>query len=161
MAIKCQILIVSLGKPFLGTYWAFSHARKLKIENRFLHCNQHLELQVLSTHMAYFWDKFFLTFNRAIMNFKLKTRHGSHWSLSICFFSDGSEHPTAWKSDWVKLKFQFCCFSLHLNIYIYIIIVFCPAATLLLISNCLTSWLTVNISITVCPIWLCQFWWYP
>ena len=98
MAIKCQILIVSLGKPFLGTYWAFSHARKLKIENGFLHCNQHLELQVLSTHMTYFWDNIFLTFNRAIMNFKLKTRHGSHWSFSIFWWFRTSNCMKIWLS---------------------------------------------------------------
>ena len=33
--------------------WTFTWAMVIKIENSFLHCVQHLELQVLSTHMPY------------------------------------------------------------------------------------------------------------
>ena len=43
---KMAFLAESLN---LATYWAFSQAIKLKIEIGFLHCDQHLELQVLKT----------------------------------------------------------------------------------------------------------------
>ena len=48
-----------------STYWAFSPARMVEIENGLLRCDQHLELQVLSTHMPYIEEIFFRTSNRA------------------------------------------------------------------------------------------------
>ena len=59
---KMAFLAESLN---LATYWAFSQARKLKIENGFLRCDQHLELQVLSTHMPYFKEIYFSPLFRA------------------------------------------------------------------------------------------------
>ena len=66
---KMAFLAESLN---LATYWAFSQARKLKIENGFLRCDQHLELQVLSTHMPYFEEFFFSASNSASRIFKTK-----------------------------------------------------------------------------------------
>ena len=53
-----------LTNPFLVLFGAFSLAWMVKIENRLLRCDQHLELQVLSTHMPYFGEFFFPTSNR-------------------------------------------------------------------------------------------------
>ena len=44
---------------FLFSFYAFSQAMKVEIENGLLRCDQHLELQVLSTHMPYFGEKKF------------------------------------------------------------------------------------------------------
>ena len=66
---KMAFLAESLN---LATYWAFSQTRKLKIENGFLRCDQHLELQVLSTHMPYFEDFFFWPHIAPLGFFKLK-----------------------------------------------------------------------------------------
>ena len=63
---------IRLIKPFLVLLGAFSQARMVEIQNGFLRCVQHLELQVLSTHMPYFEEIFFLASNSASMIFKTK-----------------------------------------------------------------------------------------
>ena len=54
-----------LKKLNFATFWPFSQARMVEIENGLLHCDQHLELQVLSTHMPYFKEIYFSPLFRA------------------------------------------------------------------------------------------------
>ena len=55
-------------------FWAFSPDRIIEIENGLLRCDQHLEPQVLSTHMPYFEEIFFTTSNRAY-----RYQKGQNW----------------------------------------------------------------------------------
>ena len=72
------------------SFGAFSLARMVEIENGLLRCDQHLELQVLSTHMPYIEEIFFRTSNRARPDFKVKSRHRKRYRNSILIFSGGS-----------------------------------------------------------------------
>ena len=63
---------IRLKRPFLALFGAFSQAGMVEIENGFLRCVQHLELQVLSSHMPYFEDIIFLASNSASRIFKTK-----------------------------------------------------------------------------------------
>ena len=72
---------ITLKRPFFALFGAFSQARMVEIENGFLRCDQHLELQVLSTHMPYFEELFFRPQIAPLGFFKLKSHR-----LNVFFY---------------------------------------------------------------------------
>ena len=56
---KLDILVTFPKPQFLTSFWTFSQISVIRSQ-KFLHCCiRHLETQVLSTHMTYFWDNKF------------------------------------------------------------------------------------------------------
>ena len=47
--------------PIFGLFWPFSQATGVQIQNGGYRCVQHLEPQVLNTHMPYFRESLFLS----------------------------------------------------------------------------------------------------